>query len=830
MDALRQDFRYAIRSLLRAPAYSLIVIATLALGIGANATIFSLIDQVLLRPLPVRAPGELVQFDNPGAFMGRTMGPGTFSYPMYRDMAAGSPETVSMFARFITDATVTWQGEAALGTAEIVTGSYFPVLGLQPALGRLLSPDDDVSRNGHPVVVLSHGYWVRRFAGDPMVLNQTIRINGHPFTIVGVAPRGFLGVEPTRMVDLFVPVAMKAVLTPTWDDLDNSRSRWLAVFGRLRPGVSLEQARALLDLEYKRVNAREIDEMAGVPERFRERYLAKSLALLPAASGHQGFARRELTSPLMVLMAMVGVVLLIACANVSNLMLARAASQVKETAIRLSLGAGRWALVRQRLIESLVLAAAGGAAGLLLSMWLTSLLIAVMPGDPANRTLTAAVDHRIVLFTLAVSVLTALVFGVGPAWHSTRPSLAPALKEEAGTVSSGVNRSRFRRALVVAQVALSVLLVVCAALFTRSLMNLKSMDLGFDIDELVTFQLDPSLSGVAPARVPQIIDEVRLGLQALPGVRGASVGAQPVLSGDQWFMTIRIDGYEPRPEEDMNVSFNGVGAAYFSTLGVPLLAGREFDERDRVASPKVAIVSERLARHFFGSESPVGRRIGFGPPELGWLEIVGVVKDARDSYRNAGERFLFVPVEQMLELGAVAFYARIDEAQVAGFAEAARGLVKRVDGNTPLFGLRTVTEQAARSLRTERLVAWLSTAFGLLATLLAGIGLYGVMAYSVTSRTREIGIRMALGAERGRVCRMVVGDAARLVGVGIAVGLPLAVAGNWALRSQLFGLLAVDPGALAAAVAVLGAVAMVSAFLPARRATSVEPVRALRYE
>jgi predicted permease len=829
MNGFLRDVKHAVRGLKKAPGFAAVVILTLGLGIGANAAIFSLLDQVLLRSLPVRDPGSLVLLDGPGAFRGRTFNNMTFSYPMYTDFRDRNEVFTGVLGRFPTATTVVWQGQAERAAGELVSGNYFEVLGVGPAVGRLFDAADDRTPGAHPVAVLSHGYWTRRFGADPMVLNQTITVNGHPYTIVGVSARGFEGIQVGQSADVMVPMMMKAQMTPTWNDLDNRRSRWVTIMGRLEPGISADAAEAQLNVVYKQVNQRELAEMTDVSESFRTRFAAKHLEVLP---GYRGLSdlRQQFSSPLVILMAMVGAVLLIACANVANLLLARTTSRQREIALRLALGAGRSTIVRQYLAESLVLAAAGAAVGLVLATWTGSLLLSALPGDQAAQTLSAAPDGRVVAFALALSIVTSLIFGIAPALQATRASVTSALKEEAGSVAGGHRQARLRRVLVVAQIAASMLLLVGAGLFARSLYNLKTIDPGFEVDQLIAFSIDPTLNGYEGARVQSYYERLHQELASVPGVRSVSMSAIGFLTGNQWGMTVRVDGYQAKEGEDMNPSVDAVGPGFFATMAIPLLAGREFSERDVIGAPRVAIINETMARYFFGDASPVGRRFGFGRDQAADIEIVGVVKDVRSlQLRDRAPRFVYLPYRQDPEITGMTVYMRI-AAGSGTTATAVRQAAQRIDPNLPIFDMKSMALQVDESLFVERMVAALSIAFGALAALLAAIGLYGVMAYAVARRTREIGIRVALGAERMRVLWLVLRDVAMVAIAGITLGLLVALYVTRRIESQLFGLSPTDATTLAAAVVLLFGVALLAGFIPARRATAIDPMVALRAE
>jgi predicted permease len=829
MHSTWRDLRHAIRSFRKSPGFLAIVILTLGLGIGANAAIFSLMDQILLRPLPVHDPASLVLLDGPGAFMGRTMNAMTFSYPMYKDFRDRNEVFTGVLARFPLAMTAVWRGASERANGELVSGNYFDVLGVQPALGRVLNEADDRTPGAHPVAVLSYGYWQRRFGGDPGVLNQTISVNGHPLSIVGVTERRFTGIQIGQSVDIMVPIMMKAQMTPTWNDLDNRRSRWLTVMARLKPGVSATQADAAMNVIYRQINEQEIKDIPNASESFRKRFTSKHLDVLPGRKGVSDL-RREFSTPLIVLMSMVGVVLLISCANVANLLLARTTARQKEISLRLALGANRARIVKQQLVESGLLAAAGTAVGLVFAWWTGAVLIGALPGDPASRALSSDPDVRVILFALAVGVLTAFVFGIVPALQATRVTVTSAMKEDSGSVTGGGRQARLRRALVIGQVALSMLLLAGAGLFARSLYNLKNVDPGFRVDDLIAFSIDPSLSGYDGDRLTALYRRVQEELTAVPGVHSVSMSETGALSGNDWSMTIRVDGYQPKEGEDMNPSVDGVGPRYFETMGIPLIAGREFTERDVKGAPRVAVINETMAKYFFSGSSPIGRRLGFGRGSATDIEIVGVAKDVRSlELRDRAPRFIYIPYAQDESVTQLTYYVRAAQGS-SSTGTAVRQAVQRIDANLPIFDMKSMQVQVDESLFVERMVAMLSVAFGALAALLAAIGLYGVMSYAVTRRTREIGIRMALGAERGRVLWLVLREVAIMAAVGIAAGLGGALWLTRQVQAQLFGLAPSDPATLAGAGLLLALIAIAAGYLPARRAATIDPIVSLRSE
>jgi predicted permease len=834
LDSIGQDLRYGLRQLRASPGFTAVAVLTLALGIGANSTIFSITEQVLLRSLPVFQPESLVILRSPGYKAGHVSddgdGAASFSYPLYRDLRDQSGGIVDLLARFPVSLSVAGQGQAAERlSGELVSGNYFQVLGVAPALGRTFTSDDESAPGANPVVVLSHGYWTRRYGADPSILNKTLVVNGSSLTVVGVARSGFTGVQVGQSPDAFIPITMKAQITPNWDGLASPKDYWLAIIGRLKSGFTPGRAEAALLPTYRAL----LESQAAatkVSQSNLQKFIDKPLLLESGARGRQ-ILQQGVKQPLTILMAMVGLVLLIGCANLASLLLARGAARQREIAVRLALGASRWRLVRQLLTESFLLALMGGAAGLLVGWWALKALVSSIPKSYGALGLDARPDQTILFFTLATSILTGALFGLAPALRATRASLQSTLKEQGSSISEGLSNIRLRKLLIVCQIAVTAILLVGAGLFARSLNSLKEVDLGLRADHLVQLSVSPQLSRYTPPDTARLADRIREGISALPGVRTVSAASIGVLQNDDTSANTTVEGYTAAPDEDTNVEENYVGPNFFSTMGIPLIAGRELKESDGADGPKVAVVNEAFARRFFGDASPLQHRFCFGSgtvkPDI---EIVGLVKDNKhSSVRSQIVPFAYMPYSQDKTLGDMTFYVRT-ERDPDGMAAPLREAFTNFDANLPVYNLKTLEAQASEILFNDRLLTELSLCFALLAALLAAIGLYGVMAYTVAQRTREIGIRIALGAARNEVIWLVLREVVQMAAAGLAVGLIGAFALGRFVETVLFGVKSRDPLAFVIAAVLLGLVALLAGSLPARRASRVDPMAALRYE
>ena len=840
MNHLLADARLALRTWRKSPGFTAIALASIALGIGANAAIFTLVDQVLLRVLPVRNPHELVQVTFTGSRYGSNWGDGSeLSYPMYTDFRDHNQVFSGMFARFGYSFHIGHAGRTERVAGEIVSGSYFQVLGVGAAIGRTLSPDDDKLPGGHPVAVLSHGFWTSGFAADPGVVNSTLVINGNSYTVIGVAQRGFEGTEVGRPARVFVPMMMKAQLTPGWNALDQRLYRWVKVFGRLKPGVSPDQAQASLSPSYKslvEIDLTDPDFVRAAPET-RRRYAANRVEIVPAAQGRSNF-RESMTTPLWVLMATAAGLLLIACANVANLLLARGAARQREIAVRLALGATRTRIAAQLLVESVLLAFAGGAAGIAIAAIGAPLVLGFFVNSDTPQPISTSPDWRILAFTFAISTLTGVLFGMAPAIQSTRPDVAPTLKDQAGNVLGG--HARLRKALVASQVAISLLLIIGAGLFMRTLGNLLAVDIGIQTERLISFGMDPTLNGYDAARTRQFTKALLEKLNTTAGVESAGLASMRILEGNQWTTSITVEGYQSKSNENSSQWANSISPGYFKTMGIPILAGRDFSDRDeRIVPPakgerdfNVAIVNERFARHYFGNGNPIGRRIGFGgnPNTPTPIEIVGLVRDSKyTDVRDDVQRQVFFPYLEASQPSGFTVYLRTRQPAESMF-EVVRQTMRTIDPNLPVYSTRTLEQQVAQSLSRERLVSTMTATFGTLATLLAVVGLYGVMSYTVSRRTREIGVRVAFGASSGHIRWLIIREVLVIAASGVAIGLPAAWWLGRYVSTQLYGVKSTDAVAIVGATLLLSIVAVLAGLVPSTRASRLDPTSALRAE
>jgi len=830
--------RLAFRNLAKTPFITAIAVLSLALGIGANAAIFSLFDQMLLQPLPVTQPERLVNLSAPGPKPGSQACnqagdcDDVFSYAMFRDLQKADTGFSGVAAHRLFGANLATGDRTLSGEGMLVSGSYFPVLGVQPQLGRLLTPADDDVPGQHAVAVLSNRFWTRELGADPEVVGKTLVVNGKTLTILGVAPPGFEGTTLGSRPDVFVPISMRAEVESYFEEkhFEDRRVYWAYVFARLAPGVSMEQAAAGVNRVYRTIiNDVEAPLQEGMSDQTMEKFRARELTLTDGRRG-QSSMHGEAKTPLILLLSITGVVLIIACANIANLLLARGAARAQEMAIRNSLGAGRGRLLVQLLTESALLAVSGGLASLLVARWTLSLIGALLPSDAAS-TIHLQLSPQVMLFAGALALFTGFLFGMYPALHATRPDLVTALKAGGGQPSGARSAARFRASLVTAQIALSMALLLAAGLFIKSLVNVSRVDLGVDEDNLVTFSIAPGLNGYEPPQSLALFERLEDELAALPGVRSASDALVPILTGNNWGSSVHVQGFERGPDTDANARFNKVGPGYFRTLGVPVLAGRELTAGDVDGALKVAVVNEAFAKKFhLGGRQAVGKWMSSGSQDELDTQIVGLVQDAKYSeVKGDVPPLFFTSSRQDVQLGFRTFYVRTGLAPEQ-VMEAIPAVIKRLDPNLPIEDLQTLRQTVRENVFLDRMITTLASAFAVLATLLAAIGLYGVLAYSVAQRTREIGVRMALGAGSGRVRSMVLRQMGRMFVIGGVLGIAAAFAAGRAARSLLFGLQGADPVVLVAGTVLLALVALTAGYLPARRASKVDPMLALRSE
>ena len=837
MGNVIQDFRYALRMLRKSAGFTVIAILTLAIGIGASTAIFSLLDQVLLRRLPVQKPEELVVLRSPGETPGHRWSDGdlgqSFSYPMYKALREQNKALAGMLARYVTGVSTSYQGNSEIAECELISGNYFEVLGVRPVLGRVFTLNDEQAPGSNPVVVLTYGYWQRHFGSNPSVLNQSISINGIPMTVVGVSQPGFKGVQVGEAVEIFLPISMKAQATPNRNGLDDWDDYWVSLIGRMKPGMSMKQTEAALAPTYHAlVEDQAVRHGKWVSQARRQQFVDRKLLLIPGSQGRPTL-QHDAQAPLLALGGMVILVLLIVCTNVASLLMARGASRSREYAIRRALGAERIRLIRAVLIESLTLSLAGGLLALLVAVWGIDVLVSMATSGQGVEGLSTHLDLRILTFNFAVAVGTGILFGMAPALRFSRGDLNAVLRDQDRSSTAGGGHVRTRKIFVAAQMALTVLLLTGAALMTQTLWNLRNVNLGLKADHVIQFQVSPALDGYSPARTIDFSANLIDALSALPGARGASAAQIALLIGSDSNGGIEVEGKKRAEDADEQpVSFNSVGPGFFSTLGVPLLAGREFTRADITGGPKVAIVNEVFVRKYLDGKNPIGARFGTGTGSgvKADIEIVGVTINQKYSHIREDERaFVFTPLTQAEALGDATFYVRTSQPPES-LTGAIRETVRKIDPSLPVERVKTEETIVNEDLSGEAIVAGLSLAFGSVAALLGCIGIYGVLAFLVVQRTREIGIRIALGAMSGDIRRLVLREAVALVVIGVAIGMPAAYGLGRLMESMLYGVRPGQPLMLLAGPALMAVVALAAAYIPARRATRVDPMVALRYE
>ena len=832
------NLKLAARMLLKTPFVTAIAVLSLALGIGANSAIFSLFDQILLRPLPVPSPEELVNFGAPGPKPGMdSCGQAgdceeVFSYPMFRDLERLQTSLAGLAAHNEFGASLSVNNEPTTGSGMLVSGSYFPTLQVRPALGRLLTQADDQVPDANFVTVLGYEFWVDKFGSDPRVVGRPLVINGRSYSIVGVVPSDFYGTTLGIRPAVYVPLSMAASASPSGrSNLFQRRDAyWIYVFGRLKPGAALAQADATLNGLYRSIiNDVDAPLQKGMSDQTMKEFRRKQMTVLPGRRG-QSSMHREAQTPLLLLFGVTGVVLLIACANIANLLLARGAGRAAEMGVRLALGATRRQLLSLLLTESILLALLGGTASLIVAQLTLSSISSLLPPE-ALESLRFELQPSVVLFSVGLSLLTGLVFGMFPALHSTRSDLISVIRASAGQLTGGKAAARFRASLVTAQITLSMALLVSAGLFLKSLFNVSKVDLGVHVDQFATFSLSPSLVGYDSVRSAVYFARVEEELASIPGVTAVTSSLVPLLAGSNWGTGVYVQGFAKGPDVDINSRFNSVGAGYFASLGVSLLAGREFALSDNKGGSKVAIVNQTFARKFRLGTDPVGK---FMTDDTGRdtldTQIIGLIPDVRySSVKDTIPPVFYTPWRQQGRIGELNFYVKSSLAPDL-VLPAIRAVVKRIDGTVPVQQLKTMPQQVRESIFLDRMISILSAAFAVLATLLAGVGLYGVLSYTVAQRTREIGVRMALGADAGRVRQLVMRQVALMTAIGGVIGVAAALGLGKAARSLLFGLEAHDAMVFSSSVILLACVALAAGFFPARRAAQVNPMQALRYD
>lgn len=834
MNEIVQDVRYALRQMLKAPGFTVTAVLTLALGIGANTAIFTVFNQVMLRMLPVERPEELQQLSFVGSNTGMVRGFGGgssfyFSYPMYKRLRDQNAVLSGILANMEVGVGISWKDQPEAVDAELVSGNYFQVLGVPASLGRTLLPSDDVVRNGSPVAVVSDSFWRSKLGGARDVVNQVLLVNGRPFTIVGVAAAGFSSEITGYKPKVFLPITMQPVAMPGQDDLDSDRSAWLNVVGRLKPGVSAASAQSALTVLWKQLRTEELKAISHKSAKFQQRFVADSTVVLVADA--KGFSplRDRLKTPLLILMGMVLLLAAMTCMNLANLLLVRGASRGKEFAVRFALGAGRGRLLRQMLVEGLLLGSIGGLLGLAVAPSAAEFLVRRVTDATGETAFATRPDLWVLGFNLILSLGISVLFSLAPAWQMMKPELVETLRQQTGAMLGGAQR--FRTVAIGLQIGLSVLLLSGAGLFVRTLDQLKGQKMGIVTDHLVEVSVDPTMAGLPMTDVIAVQEKVRTVLAGLPGVKAVGGTSDPVLSNDNQSQNVKVEGYAAAPDEEMDVETPSVTPGYFAALGIPMIAGREFTEADRKGTMRVGVVSRNFAVKYFGSvDRAMGHMVYPGGEEKNAVQVVGVAGDSKHSRARDESPLTFArPTTQTEVMPGLEFYVRTTQAPEAA-ENMIRAAIHGVDSKLIADGMKTMDEQIDQNVSNERMIALLATCFSLIALSTTAVGLYGVLAYATAQRTREIGIRMALGAQRWSVVRLILGDMAKVAGVAIVIALPVSGALTRLLRSQLFEVSPFDPWTLAGCVVVTAAMVLMAAAVPARRAASVEPTQALRTE
>ena len=837
METISQDIRYGLRMLTKSPAFTAVAVLTLALGIGANTAIFTLVNSLLLKMLPVKAPQQLVIVGDPTRVNDRQNGtPETdyFSYPLYRELRDNNNVFTGLIAagtqhHIEVDATATGGSSDEVVAGRLVSGNYFSVLGVDAAAGRLLTTDDDTAENANPVVALTYGYWKRKFALSPAIIGKEIRLNGYPFTVIGVTQPSFKSDVIGDQIDVFVPITMQQEIIRGTKLLKDPNASWLSVIGRLKPGISAAQAKANLALVLKQA----LNGSYGASISAQDRSdIANEGIKVDAGGGGLSEFRGDYRTPLLLLMGIVGLVLLIACVNVANLLLARATARSKEIAVRLALGAGRGRLLRQLLTESVLLALCGGVCGALLAIWGVRVLVKVFGSGASSLPLSP--DMRVLLFTTTVCILTGILFGLAPALRSLKVQVTPTLKGSSAALQQPHSHVRWGKGLVVGQVALSLLVLFSASLLVRSLQKLLTQDLGYNSDHIVVASVSPASVGYSGESFQQLASHLAERLATIPGVHGVSYSRNGILSGSETNNQIIVPGFVSDQRQARDANEDEVGPGYFDVTGIPIVLGRAIGAKDTPTSARVAVINQAMMTHFFHGENPLGRQFEIDDPqEKGKpFTVIGVAKDAKDHGYFLREavppRFYFAfqqdpkPLRLLFEINT--------ERDPNVILTAVRNRIKENAPGLPIVSIHTVREQLAANLENQIVLSRISTFFAALALLLACVGLYGIMSYTVAGRIREIGVRMALGAQHADVLQLVLREAMLLVGVGLAIGIPVSLASSRVLHGFLFGLNSTDPLSLTAVVLLLGTVAAIAGMIPARRATKINPIVALRYE